>query len=48
MLKNRQTALYSQMGREYNRPDERKWFICGAGYLDITPKWGDIQTCLIT
>jgi hypothetical protein len=24
-------ALYSRMGREYNRPDERKWFICGAG-----------------
>jgi hypothetical protein len=41
-------GLYSQIAREYNRRDERKWFICGAGYLDNTPKWGDIQICLIT
>ena len=33
-------ALYSRMGREYNRPDEGKWFICGAGVPGYHPKTG--------
>jgi len=27
--------------------NEGKWFICGAGHLDNTPKWVNIQICLI-
>jgi hypothetical protein len=46
--KKRSNSLYRDAPSGKGAPDEEKIFICRGEPFAYHPKWGDIQTCIIT